>query len=64
LFTDLRRLDPNTGSAQPSPPAQEGALNAQDNEVLAKVVAQNRCVLIQSFDGLGVEIDFQAESQS
>jgi hypothetical protein len=33
---------------------------AQDNEVLAKVVAHNLCVLIQSFYELGIEADFQA----
>lgn len=32
--------------------------DAQDNEVLAKVVGHNLCVLIQSFYELGIETDF------
>ncbi len=34
--------------------------SAQDNEVLAKVVAHNLCVLIQSFYELGIEADLRA----
>jgi hypothetical protein len=33
---------------------------AQDNEVLAKFVAHNLCVLIQAFYELGIEADFRA----
>lgn len=36
----------------------------QDNEVLAKVVAHNLCVLIQSFYELGIETDFTADPPS
>jgi transposase len=32
---------------------------AQDNEVLAKIVAHNLCVLIQAFYELGIEADFR-----
>jgi transposase len=34
--------------------------SAQNNEVLAKVVAHNLCVLIQSFYELGIEADLRA----
>lgn len=34
--------------------------DAQDNEVLAKFVAHNLCVLIQAFYELGIEADFRA----
>lgn len=33
---------------------------AQDNEVLAKFVAHNLCVLVQSFYELGIEPDLAA----
>ena len=37
--------------------------DAQDNEVLAKIVAHNLCVLVQSFDELGIEARFGDEPE-